>query len=148
MDGELGHCCRPRQQFVFDGSVSAMRFPRPVATFNKYVTNHIQGLWAWLLPPWAVVHHTGRSSGRAFRTPIVGFNTPEGFAIPILYGPQSHWVKNLLAAGGGEIQRVGKRYKLVDPRVVPASEITAKGIAGRYIRAGDSTLVARLGECV
>jgi deazaflavin-dependent oxidoreductase (nitroreductase family) len=92
------------------------------------------------------VHHTGRSSGRAFRTPIVGFNIAEGFAIPILYGPQSHWVKNLLAAGGGEIQRGGKRYKLVDPRVVPASEITAKGFAGRYIRAGNSTLVATLGE--
>ncbi|MFE3102153.1 nitroreductase family deazaflavin-dependent oxidoreductase [Nocardia tengchongensis] len=125
-----------------------MRLRRPIATFNKYVTNHIQGLWAWLLPPWAVVYHTGRSSGRAFRTPVVGFKTPEGFAIPILYGPQSHWVKNLLAAGGGEIQRVGKRYKLVDPRVVPASEITAKGIAGLYTRAGDSTLVATLGERV
>ncbi|MEV0464237.1 nitroreductase family deazaflavin-dependent oxidoreductase [Nocardia tengchongensis] len=125
-----------------------MRLRRSIATFNKYVTNHIQGLWAWLLPPWAVVYHTGRSSGRAFRTPVVGFNTPEGFAIPILYGPQSHWVKNLLAAGGGEIQRVGKRYKLVDPRVVPASEITAKGIAGLYTRAGDSTLVATLGERV
>ncbi|MFH5211187.1 nitroreductase family deazaflavin-dependent oxidoreductase [Antrihabitans sp. NCIMB 15449] len=109
-----------------------MQLPRAIASFNKYVTNHIQGLWAWLLPPWAVVHHTGRSSGRAFKTPIMGFKTPEGFAIPMLYGPQSQWVKNLLAAGGGEIQRGGKRFRLVDPRVVHASEITAKGIAGVY----------------
>lgn len=125
-----------------------MQLPRAFASFNKYVTNHIQGLWAWLVPPWAVVHHTGRSSGRAFKTPIMGFKTPEGFAIPMLYGPQSQWVKNVLAAGGGEIQRGGKRYRLVDPRVVPASEITAKGIAGVYTRAATSTLVATLGERV
>lgn len=123
-----------------------MQLPRALAIINKYVNNHIQGLWAWLIPPWAVVHHTGRRSGRAFKTPIVGFQTPQGFAIPMLYGPQSHWVKNLLAAGGGEIQRGGRRYKLVDPRVVSASEITATGIAGVYARAGTSALVATLGE--
>ncbi|NYG59312.1 deazaflavin-dependent oxidoreductase (nitroreductase family) [Nocardioides daedukensis] len=125
-----------------------MQLPRAIAIFNKYVNNHVQGLWAWLVPPWALVHHTGRSSGRALKTPVMGFKTPEGFAIPMLYGPESHWVKNLIAAGGGEIQRCGKRYQLVDPRIVPTSEITAKGIAGAYTRAGTSTLVVTLGDRV
>jgi deazaflavin-dependent oxidoreductase (nitroreductase family) len=125
-----------------------MQLPRVIATFNKYVNNRIQGLWAWLVPPWAVVHHVGRSSGRAFSTPVVGFHTPQGFGIPVLYGQQSHWVQNLLAANGGEIQRGGKRYELVEPRVIASSDITAKGIAGAYTRAGTSTLVGRLERCL
>lgn len=121
-----------------------MQVPRAIATVNKYVTNRIQGLWAWLVPPWAVIHHTGRISGRAFATPVVGFRTPQGFAVPVLYGRESHWVQNLLAAGGGEIQHGGKRYRLDEPRVISASEITATGIAGVYTRAADEVLVATI----
>ncbi|MGJ0119395.1 nitroreductase family deazaflavin-dependent oxidoreductase [Williamsia sp. MIQD14] len=123
-----------------------MQIPGVVATVNKHVTNRVQGLWAWLIPPWAVVLHTGRTSGRSYRTPVVGFHTPQGFAIPVLYGPRTQWVKNVTAANGGEIRRAGKRYELTDPRVVPASEITATGVAGRYARAGDFTFVATIGR--
>ena len=122
-----------------------MQIPGVVAIVNKHVTNRVQGLWAWLIPPWAVVLHTGRTSGRAYRTPVVGFHTPEGFAIPVLYGPRTQWVKNLIAANGAEIRRAGRRHELVDPRVVPAEEITASGVAGRYTRAGTWTLVATIG---
>ncbi|GAC66660.1 nitroreductase family deazaflavin-dependent oxidoreductase [Gordonia soli] len=125
-----------------------MQVARAIATVNKYVTNRVQGLWAWLIPPWAVVHHTGRTSGRAFRTPIVGFRTPQGFAIPMLYGPESQWVKNLVAAGGGEIQRGGKRYEFTGPRVISSSDITAKGIAGVYTRSAATALVGTIGRAV
>ena len=121
-----------------------MQIPRAIAVLNKHVTNRIQGLWAPYLPPWAVVHHRGRKSGKQFTTPVLGFVTPQGFVIPMLYGPSTHWVKNLLAADGGELRRRGKRYRLVDPRVVPAAEITAGGLGGRYARAAATTLVARL----
>ncbi len=121
-----------------------MQVPRVVATVNKHVTNRIQGLWAWLLPPWAVVHHTGRKSGRAYRTPVVGFATPQGFAIPLLYGPQTQWAKNVMADGGGEIQRGGRRLSFVEPRILPASQITATGIAGAYTRAAPSAIVGTL----
>jgi hypothetical protein len=30
-----------------------MKLSRGAARFNKRVTNRIQGLYAWLLPPWA-----------------------------------------------------------------------------------------------
>jgi hypothetical protein len=30
-----------------------MKMSRGVARFNKRVTNRIQGLYAWLIPPWA-----------------------------------------------------------------------------------------------
>jgi hypothetical protein len=34
-----------------------MKLSRGVARFNKRVTNRIQGLYAWLVPPWAVIVH-------------------------------------------------------------------------------------------
>jgi hypothetical protein len=74
----------------------------------------------------------------------LGFVTPQGFAVAMLYGPSTQWVKNLLAAGGGELRRGGKRYRLSDPRVVPRASITARGIGGRYLRAGTTVLVARM----
>ena len=50
-----------------------MKLSRRVARFNKRVTNRVQGLYAWLVPPWAVILHRGRRSGRPYRTPLVAF---------------------------------------------------------------------------
>jgi len=45
-----------------------MKLSRGVARFNKRVTKRIQGLYAWLVPPWAVILHRGRRSARSART--------------------------------------------------------------------------------
>jgi hypothetical protein len=50
-----------------------MKLSRGFARFNKRATNRIQGLYAWLLPPWAVILHRGRRSGREYRTPLFAF---------------------------------------------------------------------------
>ena len=105
-----------------------------IAVFNKYATNPVQRMWAGLVPPWALVHHTGRVSSRGFTTPVLGFRTLEGFVIPAYYGVCTHWVQNILAAGGGEVERGGVRYTLLEPRIVASADVTATGLAGRYIR--------------
>lgn len=78
-----------------------MKLPRGLAHFNKKVTNRIQGSWAWLLPPYAVIVHQGRKSGRTFRTPVVASVGNDEIVVGILYGSQSDWVRNLLASGTG-----------------------------------------------
>jgi deazaflavin-dependent oxidoreductase (nitroreductase family) len=60
----------------------------------------------------------GRKSGKVYRTPINAFRVPNGFAIALTYGPQAEWVKNVLAAGGCELQTRGVRYRLVAPNIV------------------------------
>lgn len=50
-----------------------MQLSRCVARFNKAVNNPVQGLYAWIVPPWAVILHRGRRSGRAYRTPVLAF---------------------------------------------------------------------------
>ncbi len=72
---------------------------RRLAAFNRVVTNPIQGVYAWLLPPWAVILHRGRRSGRLYRTPVLAVRRGEHIAVRVLYGVESDWVRNLLAAG-------------------------------------------------
>lgn len=93
-----------------------------MARFNKAVNNPIQLTYAWLLPPWVVVCHRGRRSGRLYRTPVNGYRRGAVFAAVILYGVRSDWVVNLLAAGGGSVVRGGRTYSLRNVRVLdPAS---------------------------
>lgn len=121
-----------------------MQIPRAVAVFNKYVNNRIQGLWAWLVPPWAVIGHTGRKSGRSYRTPVLGFTGDGCFVVPILYGERTDWVQNLLAAGGGTLHRSGRRYQLCEPRIVSAAGVTLRGLGGWYARLAPSALEATI----
>lgn len=88
--------------------------------FNRLVGNRIQGLWAPYLPPWAVVFHVGRRSGRTFHNPVMAFRRGSTIAIGLPYGSDAHWVKNLRADGGGELVRRGRRLAITNPRVVTA----------------------------
>jgi len=96
-----------------------LRFrPRWAAAFNLVVTNRILGPLAVWLPGFGVLTHTGRKSGRHFRTPIKVFPTPGGFLIALTYGPNSQWVQNVLAAGGAELETRRTHYHLSNPVVV------------------------------
>jgi deazaflavin-dependent oxidoreductase (nitroreductase family) len=69
------------------------------------------------VPPFAVLHHRGRRTGRGYDTPVQAYPTPQGgYVVGLGYGYNSAWVLNLLAAEGGEMTRGGRRYKLTNPR--------------------------------
>ena len=114
-----------------------MQFPQGVARFNRYVTNPIQRRWAGWLPPFAIIEHIGRSSGKPYRTPVNAFYTTvdgkPGVAIVLTYGPDRDWLKNLKAAGGGQMRRNGKTFGITNPRVVSRDE-AAQYIDGRWGR--------------
>src|ERR1700740_233182 len=96
-----------------------LRFhPRWVASFNLAVTNRITSRFASRLPGFGIVIHRGRSSGRLYRTPVNVFGTPDGFLIALTYGRDCQWVKNVLAAGGGQLQTRGVLYELSTPGIV------------------------------
>jgi deazaflavin-dependent oxidoreductase (nitroreductase family) len=99
-----------------------MPFPRVMARFNKRVTNRIQGKYAHLMPGYGMVEHTGRKSGRSYRVPVNVFATQGGFVIVLFYGRDSDWVRNVLAAGGGQMVHRGKRYVLANPQIVSGAE--------------------------
>ena len=99
--------------------VLMMRFrKRWLAKINIVVTNRITGLFAGWLPGFGILTHVGRKSGKVYRTPVNVFRASNGFTIVLTYSSQSEWVKNVLAAGGCEIETRGKKYQLSAPKVI------------------------------
>lgn len=126
-------------------STVTVKLPRRLARFNRVVTNRIQGVYAWFLPPWAVICHRGRRSGRTYRTPVMALRRGPTVAIAALYGEESDWVRNLLAVGGGQLVRAGRTYELVAPWLVHATERdTAPAAARPLLRIADAVLVAEV----
>lgn len=107
----------PEPEQTDDSGRSVM--PRWMPAFNKRVVNPVQRLWAPYLPPEALILHRGRKSGAEYRTPVVAFRTNHGFAILLGYG-LTQWARNVLAAQGADMKRAGKRFRLVNPRVLKA----------------------------
>ncbi|MGL4305114.1 MAG: nitroreductase family deazaflavin-dependent oxidoreductase [Mycobacteriaceae bacterium] len=105
-------------------------FPRWLAHFNKRVTNRIQSLWSPYLPPWAVVIHNGRKTGKTYRTPVLAFKKGNRIGIGLPYGEDAQWVKNLLAASGGGLIRSGKTYEIKALRVADAHDQQVPKLAG------------------
>ena len=96
-----------------------MRFrKRWLAKINIAFTNRITGLFAGWLPGFGILTHVGRKSGKFYRTPINVFRASNNFITELTYSSQSEWVKNVLAAGGCELQNRGKKYQLSAPNVV------------------------------
>ncbi len=94
-----------------------MPAPRSVARFNRRFWNPVVLRVAGHLPWFAIVRHVGRTSGRVYRTPVNAFRTDGGYIIALTYGPESDWVKNVLAAGSCELLTRGRRVRLHDPRI-------------------------------
>lgn len=94
-----------------------MPIPRVVGRLNKVGFNRVSTPVARRLGGFAVVHHVGRRSGRAFRTPVNLFPTEGGYVIALTYGPDTDWVKNILAAGGCDVETRGRRVPCTRPRV-------------------------------
>ena len=126
-----------------------MKLSRRVARFNKAVNNRIQGVYAWLLPPWAVILHRGRRSGRAYRTPLLAFKRDRALIIALLYGEESDWLRNLKAGGGGRVVRMGRTYELSAPRVVAANATELSRLsplARGYCRLADNLVLVEIGD--
>lgn len=99
-----------------------MRVPRAVANFNRRVTNPVaRSLTPWL-PCLGTLEHTGRKSGRRYRTPLLVFKTRDGFAILIGYGPETDWLKNVLAGGPTVLHKLGKAIALGNPQIVSKAD--------------------------
>jgi hypothetical protein len=92
--------------------------------FNRRWFNPLMLRFAGQAPwPVARLEHRGRRSG-AFRiTPVLPWPISGGFVVPMPYGTEVDWAKNLHHAGEGVLQYQGVRYRVGNPRVVPARDV-------------------------
>ena len=88
-----------------------------------------------ILPVWAVLRHTGRSSGKSYATPVAVLPTETTFVIGLPWGRGTDWVRNVRAAGGCTIRWKGHDFTCTDPVFVDQSVAVAaaNGIARRVI---------------
>ena len=77
----------------------------------------------------AQIHHVGRRSGRPYVTPASARLAGDTFVIPLTFGNQSDWSRNVRAAGGCQIRLNGVSYRAVRPRLVDRQQ--ALHAAGR-----------------
>ncbi len=95
-----------------------MPFPNALRRTNRRFLNPIVRTFAGRIPPFSIVTHRGRTSGRVFHTPIMAFRVEGGFAIALTYGADTDWVKNVRAAGACELRYRSKDHDLANPRIV------------------------------
>ncbi|MFI1912899.1 nitroreductase family deazaflavin-dependent oxidoreductase [Nocardia sp. NPDC020380] len=96
--------------------------PARLAGFNRRVTNPITRTCAGKVRPYSVIHHEGRKSGKPFVTPVVAHYDRELLIVPLLYGSKSDWVRNVIAAGGGQATYRHRTRTFTGPRVVDAAD--------------------------
>ena len=96
-----------------------MPFPRWLAQINKRVFNPIE-VRRGARP---VLIHTGRSSGRTYRTPLDAHRLPDGYLFIPMYGPRTDWVKNVLSAQEARLLIDGHEIELQSPRLVVKKDI-------------------------
>ena len=114
-----------------------MRLPQGLANANRHFTNPLMRPLSRRVAPLAVVHHVGRRSGTEYRSPVLAFGVPGGYLIPLTYGPERDWVRNVVAADTFELERKGRTVTVTDPVVRPGDFV--EGLEPPW-----STLVLRL----
>lgn len=91
-----------------------MPVPKWVAKFNKRVINPREVKRG----KWPVLVHVGRSSGTTYHTPLEVHPVDGGYVFILMYGSDSDWVQNVLAAGSATLEMDGEAVELVSPRLV------------------------------
>ena len=99
-----------------------MPVPMWVAEVNKRVFNPMEKRKGKR----PVITHVGRSSGNTYHTPLDAHRVDGGFVFILMYGSNSDWVKNVLAAGEATVTKDGASYELTSPRVIGNEEAWAQ----------------------
>ncbi|MCW1959541.1 MAG: nitroreductase [Mycobacterium sp.] len=94
-----------------------------IRTSNKYLLNplmlRLAGRRFWYA---SVVEHTGRRSGKQFSTPVVADLVGDAILIPLPYGTQVDWVRNVLTTGRATIIHKGKALAAKSPELIDSTE--------------------------
>jgi len=107
---------------------------RAVRRFNRAFTNpHAMKKAGTPGVRASIVRHVGRTIGRPYETPVEAFATDDGFLVALPYGPDTDWLKNVLASGSATIVDDGNTYLVDQPQLVPTT-VAAPHVSGNEQR--------------
>lgn len=107
--------------------VAPESWPAPLQTLirtsNKYLLNplmlRLAGKRYWYA---SVIEHTGRRSGKTYSTPIVADRVGDDILVPLPYGTQVDWVRNVLTAGRATVVRKGETFAVGSPELIDSTQ--------------------------
>jgi deazaflavin-dependent oxidoreductase (nitroreductase family) len=94
-------------------------FPPWIDRLQMRYMNPVMRRLARYLPGASVIKHRGRTSGRPYETVITPYRKGGVLAIALGHG-RTDWVKNVLAAGGAEVQLFQHDVRITNPQILPA----------------------------
>jgi hypothetical protein len=77
-------------------------------------------------PLFSLVYHQGRRSGRRYATPVGLGSTGVAFLIPLTFGVDADWCRNVLAAGWCSVKSRARIYLAVEPEIVNDVSVLAE----------------------
>ena len=126
--------------FAFNNFVEALAFTNKVGELAEAEGHHPALLTEWgrVTVTWwshsvggvsekdfrmaAQIRHFGRHSGRHYVTPAGARRSWEVIVIPLTFGNQSDWARNVRAADGCSIRLGGRDYQATQPEFVSADD--------------------------
>jgi deazaflavin-dependent oxidoreductase (nitroreductase family) len=72
--------------------------------------------------PFAIVKHIGRRSGQEYSTPVGTRPMEDGFVIPLSYGREVDWCRNIMTAGVCTLVWNDQEYVLAQPEIISLSQ--------------------------
>lgn len=92
--------------------------------YHKHVTNPVWvRFFAGRSASSALLHHVGRRSGKAYKTPLTAHKSEDTIIVPLPYGTETDWLRNLRAAGQGVVELEGRSFTVDEPEVVPIDQV-------------------------
>jgi len=83
---------------------------------------------------YACIKHVGRRSSKEYETPVVARPLGDGFVIPLPYGANVDWCRNVMAAGTCTMYWNGQEYTLERPELIrPAEALDSYPLVQRII---------------
>jgi hypothetical protein len=98
------------------------RKPDRVRSLANRMFLAISGRW---FRAYSIVGHAGRVSGREYRNPVSAYPLGDGFVIPVLYGIESQWVRNVMTVGRLTLRTKGRDHLLQRPEFIPPAQALA-----------------------
>lgn len=94
-----------------------------IRSSNKHLLNplmlRLAGRRFWYA---SVITHVGRRSRKVYRTPIVSDRLRDDVIIPLPYGTQVDWVRNVMSSGEAVIVTKGRSLRVVSPEIIDATQ--------------------------
>jgi deazaflavin-dependent oxidoreductase (nitroreductase family) len=104
---------------------------RPLVGLQRAIINPNQMRSAGTPGAYAsVIRHRGRVSGRPYETPVGVVAVDDGFAVALVYGSRTSWLRNVLASGSATIVHEGHTYQVDQPEIIPMRAVAAEFTTG------------------